>query len=269
MHTYTIDWQPDSLTWAVDGTVLRTLNRNTTYNSTTGQYHYPQTPSKIELSLWPAGLASNGEGTIDWAGGLVNWESSAMSNGYYYAMVKEVVSDYLSISIFDLLLTIIHRLLNATTHLLATTTRVPRLTTMITPLEPTTLSSLVTTTPSSLHSMPPVTSQTPTPTRQYLASLLRQAAPPPPAQQMLRLFLVCPVAAPVVIPARPIRVPLALRQAAHLPPQADQAVAAAAAAALASRREPLTEPTMVPGWLQAAWLRSLLSLPQPCLSDLI
>lgn len=98
MHTYTIDWQPDSLTWAVDGTILRTLNRNTTYNSTTGQYHYPQTPSKIELSLWPAGLASNGEGTIDWAGGLVNWDSSAMSNGYYYAMVKEVVSDSLSIS---------------------------------------------------------------------------------------------------------------------------------------------------------------------------
>ncbi|GAB7350812.1 hypothetical protein MBLNU459_g1348t2 [Dothideomycetes sp. NU459] len=90
VHTYTIDWQPDSLTWAIDGTVLRTLNRNTTYNSTTGQYHYPQTPSKIELSLWPAGLSTNGQGTIDWAGGLVDWDSSYMSNGYYYAMVKEV-----------------------------------------------------------------------------------------------------------------------------------------------------------------------------------
>lgn len=86
----------------MDGTILRTMYRNETYNSTTGQYHYPQTPSKIELSLWPAGLASNGDGTIDWAGGLVNWDSQYMSNGYYYAMVKEVVSHLLTLHRFVL-----------------------------------------------------------------------------------------------------------------------------------------------------------------------
>ena len=89
-HTYTFDWQPDSITWSIDGNVLRTKQRSETYNATTQQYHFPQSPARIELSLWPAGLAGNGDGTIDWAGGLVDWNSQYMSNGYYYAMVNDV-----------------------------------------------------------------------------------------------------------------------------------------------------------------------------------
>ncbi|KAK0284301.1 putative glycosidase CRH2 [Friedmanniomyces endolithicus] len=89
-HTYTIDWQPDSLTWSIDGIPLRTLNRNDTWNSNTQNYHYPQSPSRIQLSLWPAGLQSNGAGTVAWAGGLVDWNSQYMLNGYYYALVSEV-----------------------------------------------------------------------------------------------------------------------------------------------------------------------------------
>jgi len=69
---------------------MRTKNRNDTYNTTTQQYHYPQSPARIELSLWPAGLASNGQGTVDWSGGLVDWNSQSMQNGYYYAMVNDV-----------------------------------------------------------------------------------------------------------------------------------------------------------------------------------
>ena len=91
-HTYTIDWSPDYLNWMVDGVVLRTKLRNETYNSTTGQYHYPQTPSRIQFSLWPAGKSGNAQGTIDWAGGAIDWSSQYMTNGYYYAMVKDVVS---------------------------------------------------------------------------------------------------------------------------------------------------------------------------------
>ena len=89
-HTYTIDWQPDQLTWSIDGKVMRTLKKSDTWNSTTNAYHYPQTPARVQLSLWPAGLQSNGEGTVEWAGGLVNWDSQYMQNGYYYAMVKDV-----------------------------------------------------------------------------------------------------------------------------------------------------------------------------------
>ena len=45
----------------------------------------------MQLSLWPAGLSSNGEGTISWAGGLIDWNApDVQSAHYYYAMVKEV-----------------------------------------------------------------------------------------------------------------------------------------------------------------------------------
>lgn len=90
VHTYTIDWTPDHVIWSIDGKELRTLNRDDTWNSSTGSYHFPQTPSRVQLSLWPAGLSTNGEGTIEWAGGLVNWDSQYMQNGYYYAMVNDV-----------------------------------------------------------------------------------------------------------------------------------------------------------------------------------
>lgn len=89
-HTYTIDWTPDKIDWIVDGSVLRTKKRSDTWNSTSNRYDFPQTPSRIMLSLWPAGLATNGKGTVDWAGGLINWNSPYMQNGYYYAMVSDV-----------------------------------------------------------------------------------------------------------------------------------------------------------------------------------
>ncbi|KAK3078413.1 hypothetical protein LTS18_007572, partial [Coniosporium uncinatum] len=89
-HTYTIDWQPDTITWSIDGNVQRTLKRDDTWNSTSNRWDYPQTPSRVMLSLWPAGLPSNGQGTIEWAGGLVDWNSPYMQNGYYYARVTDV-----------------------------------------------------------------------------------------------------------------------------------------------------------------------------------
>lgn len=90
MHTYTIDWKPDSISWAIDGKVLRTKKRSETWNATSNRYDFPQTPSRVMLSLWPAGLSTNGKGTIDWAGGLVDWNSPYMQNGFYYARVEDV-----------------------------------------------------------------------------------------------------------------------------------------------------------------------------------
>ncbi|KAI9821088.1 MAG: hypothetical protein M1827_003822 [Pycnora praestabilis] len=91
-HTYEVDWTPDSITWSVDGQTMRTKNRNTTWNATANQYDFPQTPARVQLSLWPAGLSSNGEGTIEWAGGLVDWTNSPdiKNNGYFYATVSDV-----------------------------------------------------------------------------------------------------------------------------------------------------------------------------------
>jgi beta-glucanase (GH16 family) len=93
-HTYEIDWTPDKITWLVDGQIGRTLERKNTWNATSNQWMFPQTPARVQLSLWPGGLASNAQGTIDWAGGQINWNGpDIQSNGYYYAMFQNVQVD--------------------------------------------------------------------------------------------------------------------------------------------------------------------------------
>ena len=75
----------------MDGNVSRVLNKNDTFNKTDNQFHYPQSPARVELSLWPAGLSKNGEGTVSWAGGLIDWNSQdVQQNGYYYAMFQDI-----------------------------------------------------------------------------------------------------------------------------------------------------------------------------------
>lgn len=90
-HTYEFDWSEDRIKWSIDGQVLRTLNKDDTYNSTSKKYMYPQSPARIQFSLWPAGDTSNAEGTIEWSGGPINWDSSDIKDyGYYYAYLKNV-----------------------------------------------------------------------------------------------------------------------------------------------------------------------------------
>jgi beta-glucanase (GH16 family) len=90
-HTYTIDWSPDEIVWSVDGNPGRTTKKSDTWNATANRFDYPQTPSRVQLSLWPGGLSTNAEGTIAWAGGAIDWSSELMQpQGYYYASVKEV-----------------------------------------------------------------------------------------------------------------------------------------------------------------------------------
>ncbi|KAJ5997048.1 hypothetical protein N7499_006635 [Penicillium canescens] len=90
-HTYEIDWTPEKVDWIVDGSVQRTLKKADTYNETSKQFQFPQTPSRLQMSLWPAGQASNAQGTIDWAGGPIDWNSEDIQDkGYDYATVGEV-----------------------------------------------------------------------------------------------------------------------------------------------------------------------------------
>ncbi|OQE19826.1 hypothetical protein PENSTE_c014G03104 [Penicillium steckii] len=90
-HTYEIDWQPDQTRWIVDGDVKRTLKKSDTWNETANRYQYPQTPARLQMSLWPAGQASNAQGTIDWAGGEIDWDSEDIKDkGYYYASFGQI-----------------------------------------------------------------------------------------------------------------------------------------------------------------------------------
>lgn len=66
-QTYTIEWLPDSLTWSINGDVIRTLLRSEV-NGT----KYPDTASQIQFSIWDGGLSD--PETREWAGGPTAWE---------------------------------------------------------------------------------------------------------------------------------------------------------------------------------------------------
>jgi len=44
-----IDWQRDTLTFSIDGKVVRTVKKSETFDSA-GVAHYPTTPSRVQLS---------------------------------------------------------------------------------------------------------------------------------------------------------------------------------------------------------------------------
>jgi beta-glucanase (GH16 family) len=88
-HDYTIDWQQDTLTFLIDGKAVRTVKRSST--DVDGTDHYPSTPSRVQLSIWPAGIESSPQGTIEWSGGLINYnDPDYKSAGHFYALVKSV-----------------------------------------------------------------------------------------------------------------------------------------------------------------------------------
>lgn len=68
-HSYAVNWTSSSLEWLIDGVVVRTLN----YGDAEGGTRFPQTPMRLRVGIWAGGDPSNGEGTIEWAGGLTNY----------------------------------------------------------------------------------------------------------------------------------------------------------------------------------------------------
>jgi len=89
-HDYTIDWQPDTLTFSIDNQTVRTIKKSDTIDSG-GIAHYPSTPSAIELSIWPAGINTSAPGTVQWAGGMINWDDpDYKAAGHFYTLIKKV-----------------------------------------------------------------------------------------------------------------------------------------------------------------------------------
>ncbi len=90
-HTYEIQWTPDSITWLIDGKVGRVQKKSDTWNATANQWNFPQSPARVELSIWPGGASTNAPGTIAWAGGPIDWHSGDIAMyGYDFAVLKEV-----------------------------------------------------------------------------------------------------------------------------------------------------------------------------------
>lgn len=69
----------------------RTKKKSDTWNETFSQWDFPQTPSRVQLSIWPGGLESNAKGTIDWAGGPIDWDhEDVKKDGYFSTSFAEI-----------------------------------------------------------------------------------------------------------------------------------------------------------------------------------
>lgn len=91
-HNYEIDWNEERIQWIIDGKVVRTLSKHETWNEKLQIFKYPQTPMRLEVALWPGGAAQNHPGTIEWAGGPVDWENSPelVEKGAFTAHVSQI-----------------------------------------------------------------------------------------------------------------------------------------------------------------------------------
>ncbi|KAJ1922027.1 putative glycosidase CRH2 [Mycoemilia scoparia] len=75
-HDYTISWDQDSITWAVDGMSFRTLNRLDTESIGDNDYKFPSTESQIVFRVWDGGSSSDPQ-TQKWAGSPTNFADGA------------------------------------------------------------------------------------------------------------------------------------------------------------------------------------------------
>ena len=84
-NTYSIDWTADQIVWSINGVTVRVLKAT---EAEAGQY--PQTPMQIKVGSWAGGDPANAPGTVQWAGGPIDY-----TKGPYTMLVKGIaVTDY-------------------------------------------------------------------------------------------------------------------------------------------------------------------------------
>jgi beta-glucanase (GH16 family) len=69
-YNYTVHWTADKIDWYIESKLVRTLP----YASANDGKNFPQTPMNVRLGIWSGGDASNSNGTIEWAGGLTDYD---------------------------------------------------------------------------------------------------------------------------------------------------------------------------------------------------
>jgi len=90
-HDYTIDWQPDTLTFSIDGNVVRTVQKADTLVN--GVYQYPTSPARVQLSIWGGGLPNSPPGVVTWAGGQIQFnEPDYVAAGNQYEVLVSKVT---------------------------------------------------------------------------------------------------------------------------------------------------------------------------------
>ena len=85
-HNYSVLWTAEKLDWFIDGALIRTLN----YGDALQGRNYPQTPMNVRLGIWAGGDKDNNKYTIEWSGGLTDFDK-----GPYTMIVQSMeVADF-------------------------------------------------------------------------------------------------------------------------------------------------------------------------------
>ena len=87
-HNYTTRWTAEQTDFFIDSNLVRTLKPEEAW----GGKNYPQTPMNVRIGIWAGGDSKNGNGTIEWAGGVTDYDK-----GPYTMLVSKVrVTDFSS-----------------------------------------------------------------------------------------------------------------------------------------------------------------------------
>jgi beta-glucanase (GH16 family) len=81
-HSYSIEWKPDSIVWYVDGRWCNQINR-VDWPQGNGDWLFPMEKPNVQFGIWDGGFP---EGTRDWTGGLIPWESPESDQGYEHTV---------------------------------------------------------------------------------------------------------------------------------------------------------------------------------------
>lgn len=84
-HKYTWIWSKEKLFWAIDGTVVRTVD----YADAKDGTRFPQTPMRVRIGIWAGGDPARIKGTIDWAGGETDYSKAPFT---MYVKSVEIVN---------------------------------------------------------------------------------------------------------------------------------------------------------------------------------
>ncbi|KAH6575234.1 hypothetical protein BASA60_005128 [Batrachochytrium salamandrivorans] len=87
VHEYSIEWRNDRIVWSVDGRVVKTLNkaesRGLPGSLPPGQFWFPESASRIQVSIWDGTTQAN------WAGGPIQFNpSNTVSSVYEWLEVQ-------------------------------------------------------------------------------------------------------------------------------------------------------------------------------------
>jgi hypothetical protein len=68
------------------------VNKKDTANAAGADgFRYPTTPARVQFSIWPGGANTSAPGTIEWAGGPINFnDPDYKSAGNFWASIQEV-----------------------------------------------------------------------------------------------------------------------------------------------------------------------------------